>query len=125
VITAGAEHPIAFRKIENLHIFLWLIKDLCWCMDLKTLGMIMIVPTIMGALIITWVQRHVVSDLIHNLAVTMWMFANATWMIGEFYYDDTTRPWALVFFCCGLTILLVYYAKLLVRSLGIAGPPRS
>lgn len=44
--------PARFRKLENLHIVLWLIKDLCWAMLWKPLGLIMIVPTIGAALLL-------------------------------------------------------------------------
>ena len=46
--------PLRYRKIENLHIVLWLIKDLCWVMLWKPLGLIMITPTIGASLLITW-----------------------------------------------------------------------
>lgn len=38
--------PIAYRKMENLHIVFWLFKDIAWCMFWKPLGMIMIIPTL-------------------------------------------------------------------------------
>jgi hypothetical protein len=44
--------PARFRRVENLHILFWLIKDVCWAMNFKTLGMLMIVPTMTVALII-------------------------------------------------------------------------
>ena len=46
--------PLRYRKIENLHIVLWLIKDLFWVMLWKPLGLIMITPTIGASLLITW-----------------------------------------------------------------------
>lgn len=98
-----------FRKIENLHIFLWLIKDFCWISDYKIAGLIMILPTIFVALYITWKLRKSPSELAHNSAVTMWIFANSIWMIGEFFYDDTTRPFAKVFFVLGLLCIVYYY----------------
>lgn len=98
-----------YRRFENLHIYLWLFKDMCWCFDLKTLGMIMIVPTIIGAVTITWLLRRHVVELVHNLAVCLWILANGTWMFGEFYLNDTTRPWALVFFVAGISLLTIFY----------------
>jgi hypothetical protein len=35
--------------------------------------------------------------------------ANTTWMIGEFYFDDSLRPVATIFFIIGLLVLIVYY----------------
>lgn len=103
-----------FRKIENLHILLWLLKDICWVADLKWLGTFMIFPTISVAIWLTWKMRKSHSELMHNLAVIAWILANSTWMIGEFFFDDGTRPLALAFFGLGLVLLFVFYGKELV-----------
>ncbi len=42
--------PERYRKIENLHIVFWLIKDMAWAMLWKPLGVFMIVPTTGGCL---------------------------------------------------------------------------
>ncbi len=103
-----------FRKIENLHILLWLLKDICWVADLKWLGTFMILPTISVAIWLTWKMRKSYSELMHNLAVIAWILANSTWMIGEFFLDDGTRPLALGFFGLGLVLLFVFYGRELV-----------
>jgi hypothetical protein len=97
------------RKYENLHIALWLVKDTCWCMSFKLLGVVMIIPTLLVALHIVWRTRHEAIDLYHNIAICCWIAANATWMIGEFYYHDTLRPYALVCFAVGLLVVAWYY----------------
>jgi hypothetical protein len=38
-------------------------------------------------------------------------------MIGEFFYNDTTRPFAAVFFIAGLLIITGYYSLLIYRKL--------
>jgi uncharacterized membrane protein len=105
--------PARFRRIENLHILFWLIKDAFWALNLRVPGLIMIVPTVLAALIITWQTRKLISELVHNLAVVFWIFANCTWMIGEFYGLDGglygMRRMALIPFGIGLLILFVYY----------------
>lgn len=40
--------PVAYRKMENLHIVFWLFKDIAWCMIWKPLGIAMIFPTPKG-----------------------------------------------------------------------------
>jgi hypothetical protein len=47
--------------------------------------------------------------LLHNLAVCFWITANSVWMTGEFYYDDGTRPYAIIFFIAGLLCVAYYY----------------
>jgi hypothetical protein len=108
--------PARFRRVENLHILFWLIKDVCWAMNFKTLGMIMIVPTMTVAFIILFQTRHILSEFIHNLAVVFWIVANCTWMIGEFWKIDENligniglRQMAIVPFGLGLMVLLYYY----------------
>jgi hypothetical protein len=100
-----------FRHFENFHIVLWLVKDLCWCTLSKTLGVVMIFPTVALAIYITWLHRQTKVELFHNLAVVFWLFANSIWMIGEFYYDDSLRPFALVFFIAGLGTAAYYYVS--------------
>lgn len=99
------------RKIENSHIILWLIKDTFWVMDLKTLGMIMIVPTVAVALYLCFISRNNAKEFYHSLAVCFWIAANGSWMIGEFYFNDGMRPLALCFFILGLLSISFYYIK--------------
>lgn len=105
--------PAKFRRIENLHILLWLLKDLCWALNLRVLGMIMIIPTLTVAILITWQTRKLTAELLHNLAVVLWITANCLWMTGEFYGWDEgtfgTRHLAIIPFSLGLLILIYYY----------------
>ena len=106
--------PSRYRKIENLHIVFWLIKDLCWVMLWKPLGVIMIIPTIGAALLITWQTRQIKSELLHNVAVVFWITANAYWMLAEFYSnDDSLRYYAVIPFSLGLITIVYYYFGLM------------
>ena len=109
--------PAEYRKMENMHILFWLVKDISWCMDWKLLGMLMIVPTLGVALIIAWRTRSLKSELAHNLAIIFWISANSYWMLSEFFGFDTVRigtltdgkHLAIIPFGIGLAILLYYY----------------
>jgi hypothetical protein len=109
--------PARYRKMENMHIVFWLLKDVAWCMVWKPLGIAMIVPTLAIAIVIAWRTRHMVSELAHNLAITFWIAANAFWMISEFLHFDTMHVWgrfegkhlALIPFAIGIGILAWYY----------------
>jgi hypothetical protein len=108
--------PLRFRKTENMHILLWLLKDLCWASHLKIPGLIMIVPTLTVAIVITWQTRHMKGELFHNLAIDFWITANCSWMIGEFFHLDENiwhgyglRQFALIPFSLGLAALAYYY----------------
>jgi hypothetical protein len=97
------------RGVENLHILLWIVKDTCWVQDWRLVGVCMILPTISVAIYITSRMREHREEFIHNLAVCFWLCANSVWMVGEFFYDDKTRPYAVVFFALGLFTLAVHY----------------
>ncbi len=111
--------PANFRRTENMHILLWLLKDICWATNFRIPGLIMIVPTLTVAIVITWQTRHMKSELFHNLAVDFWITANCTWMIGEFFHLDENlwhgyglRQAAIVPFALGLGVLAYYYIVL-------------
>jgi len=107
--------PARYRRIENLHILFWLIKDLSWAMLWKPLGLIMIFPTIIAALVITWQTRAIKSELLHNLAVVFWITANGYWMIVEFFStNEALRFYTIIPFSIGLLIMGYYY--LIVRK---------
>jgi hypothetical protein len=109
------------REYENLHIALWLLKDTCWVTAgtyenspfwynaWRTAGMVMIIPTLAVAIHICWKSRHHIADLFHNIAVCLWIAANAVWMTGEFFYADGTRPIAKIFFAAGIIVVGIYY----------------
>jgi hypothetical protein len=112
--------PAKYRRMENLHILFWLVKDTCWCISLKWLGITMIFPTLLVAVLICWRTRHMVSEFTHNLAVIFWISANSYWMITEFLnWEESTKFYALIPFGLGLITLLYYYliyAPRLLRS---------
>jgi hypothetical protein len=109
--------PAKYRQMENMHILFWLLKDISWCMGWKTLGILMIVPTLGIALIIAWRTRTLKPELAHNLAIVCWISANSYWMLSEFFGFDTVRigtitdgkHLAIIPFGIGLAILAYYY----------------
>ncbi|MDD2792281.1 MAG: hypothetical protein PHD73_03820 [Sediminibacterium sp.] len=109
--------PLQYRKMENLHIVFWLFKDVAWCMGLSWLGITMIVPTLIISMIIAYRTREYMSELCHNLAITVWISANSYWMVSEFLHFDnrvitgeiTFKHLALIPFIAGILILGFYY----------------
>ena len=109
--------PIRFRKMENLHIVFWLFKDISWCMIWRPLGIAMIFPTLLIAIIITVRTRQFMSEVCHNMAIVVWISANSYWMISEFLHFDslpligdiTYKHLAIIPFSIGIAILGYYY----------------
>lgn len=101
----------AIRKIENVHIGFWLLKDIGWIQDFHILGIAMVIPTLLIAIWLTWHTRRDAEECAHGAAVVCWITANAIWMVGEFFYNDTTRPIASIFFAIGVVILAWHYIR--------------
>ena len=109
--------PARYRRLENLHIVFWLIKDISWCMIWKVLGIVMVVPTLSIAIYIAYRTRKIKSELAHNLAVAFWISANSYWMISEFFgFDEASvvsgyegKHLAMIPFLIGVIILAWYY----------------
>lgn len=116
--------PLAYRKMENLHIVFWLFKDVAWCMVWRPLGIMMIVPTLLISVMITWRTRNIASELSHNAAISIWILANSYWMVSEFLGFDTHpligiytyKHLAIIPFGLGILILAVYYLYLLPKE---------
>ena len=109
--------PLRFRKMENLHIVFWLLKDISWCMIWRPLGIAMIFPTLIIAILISYRNRQYMSEVCHNVAIVFWITANAYWMISEFFHFDTFMLFgdftfkhiAILPFTIGILILSFYY----------------
>jgi hypothetical protein len=109
--------PARYRRMENMHIVFWLLKDISWCMIWKELGVAMFIPTLTIAIVIAWRTRNIRAELAHNLAIAFWITANGYWMISEFFGFDEAIVWreftgkhmALIPFFTGALILLYYY----------------
>lgn len=109
--------PLRYRRMENLHIVFWLFKDISWCMLWKPLGIAMVFPTLIIAIIITIRTRKYTSEVCHNLAIVFWITANSYWMISEFFgFDElpalgdiTYKYVAIIPFALGILLLAYYY----------------
>lgn len=109
--------PLRYRKMENLHIVFWLLKDISWCMIWKPLGIAMIFPTLAIAIVIAWRTRQYMSEVCHNISIAFWISANSYWMISEFLHFDTNilfgeytfKHLAVIPFVSGALPLIYYY----------------
>ena len=123
--TATYSVPAKLRRMENLHILFWLAKDISWCLIFKEMGIAMVIPTFLIAAWITWRNREIKSELMHNLAIVFWITANGYWMISEFFEFDTVEIWpgftgkniALIPFILGLLTLIYYYVVIRPKEL--------
>jgi hypothetical protein len=98
------------RHYENLHIPLWLMKDTCWMLQWKLAGVLMIIPTIIVAIIITYISLREKSDEFWiNLAICFWIAANSFWMLCEFSHHETIKNYAGFPFIAGMICVVYFY----------------
>jgi hypothetical protein len=111
--TPSAENR-AWHPMEYAHVFLWLVKDMCWAQGWKLAGSLMVAPTIVVALCITWLQRKQSVTLVHNIAISIWITSNSLWMLAEFNkIEEWLKPVSTAGFALGLLVLSIQYVKLL------------
>jgi len=100
-----------YRLLENLHLPFWLLKDLCWAMLWRPIGMLMILPTVSLAIYLAIKTRSSMSQFLPNTTVCFWIIANSIWMSDEFFQLDI-KFLCPVFFGLGLLSIgywLIYY----------------
>jgi hypothetical protein len=104
------ESKYSLRHFENLHIPLWLLKDTCWMMEWRVLGIIMIIPTVSVALYLTYKSR-LTRDLYINMAVSFWITANAFWMACEFFGHAELKYYSSIPFVLGMLFTFLFYVS--------------
>lgn len=104
------KHRHRIRKSENLHILFWLIKDTCWMMEWKELGIAMIIPTIAIALYLV-IKTNQENEFFINLAILCWIIANSYWMSCEFFGHVELKNYAAIPFCIGFICTSIFYWK--------------
>ena len=105
------------HQYENLHIFLWLLKDTCWMLQWRVFGTIMIIPTIVVAVIIvikSWREKADAFWL--NIAILFWITGNAYWMLCEFLHHEEIKDYAGFPFVAGLICVVYFYKLRLFRT---------
>lgn len=96
------------KLLDTLHIPLWLVKDISWLMFWKPIGIFMIIPTVLVALLLCIATRRITDKLMLNFSILCWIIANSNWMLGEFYNLDY-KPVSFVFFGIGIVVMTIYF----------------
>jgi hypothetical protein len=88
------------------------MKDTCWMLQWKILGITMIIPTLSVAIIIalkTWKEKD--DEFWINLAICFWIGANSYWMICEFVHREEIKNYAGFPFLIGMICVAYFYIK--------------
>jgi hypothetical protein len=107
---------VKIRLLENLHLPLWLIKDACWALVYKPLGVAMILPTVSLAVWITWKTRKHPEEFLPALSVSCWIVANSIWMCDEFFKLDILYL-SICFFALGFVVITLWLIRYLPAML--------
>ena len=100
---------------ENIHILLWLLKDTCWLMEWKTLGITMIIPTLAVAIAIS-IKTISIDGFWVNIAICFWIIANSFWMCCEFFNQEELKYYAGIQFVFGFISVGWFYGKRLLQK---------
>jgi len=108
-------------KIDNLHVVLWILKDLSWCFGWVYVGLSMILPAVLVAIYILLYHSVTPEKFIHNVSIIFWISANSIWMASEFLgFENQIGGFPIggkiiagSLFVAGLALVSGYY---LVRS---------
>jgi hypothetical protein len=88
------------------------MKDTCWMLQWRILGVAMIIPTVLVALIITvksWREKD--DEFWINLAVLFWISGNSYWMLCEFFFHEDIKNYAGLAFVAGMISVAYFYIK--------------
>jgi hypothetical protein len=104
------------RQLDIIHVPLWILKDTFWMMEYKTLGLLMIIPTLSVAIILCFKSYKYIQRFLLNLTVLCWISANALWMVSDFY-EWPTQWISLILFGTGLiTTAYFFYVRKRIRQ---------
>ena len=77
----------------------------------------MVIPAVLVAVVITWLQRRHRFTLVHNLAICTWITSNSLWMLAEFFkMESSLKPLSIIGFLLGILILIMGYAVFLLAG---------
>ena len=77
----------SIRGSENVHIYLWILKDLSWAQSWWIPGHVFGIAAVLWSF---YILSHAVRDrntneIMTNFSTFMWLFGNTWWMIGDIH----------------------------------------
>jgi hypothetical protein len=78
--------------LQELHVILWLLKDIFWCLKLNVLATFMVFPTAFLTIFLLVKEK---DKRLLNLTLFSWVLMNITWMLHEIH---DTPEWPIKVF---------------------------
>ena len=79
-------------------------------LEFKTLGVIMIFPTMALAVYLVYKTLNT-RDFYINMSIFFWIGANSFWMLMEFFNDNQYKHYAGIPFALGILFVVLFYLK--------------
>lgn len=82
------DYYYSVRGSENVHIYLWVAKDLSWSQGWEVSGMFFGILAILWCFVLLYHAIHSknIEEIYMWIALVMWLSANFIWMTGMNYY---------------------------------------
>lgn len=93
------------EALDTVNSVSWFLLDASWMLEVKGLTYVMIIPTILSALILCYIEKRP-NILLINLAILSWILMNITWMFSELYNIENFFFTAKIFFLLGLILII-------------------
>jgi hypothetical protein len=101
------ERPFFLPKeaLDTVNSVSWFLLDASWMLNIRELTYVMIIPTILSALILCYIEKRS-NILLINLAILSWILMNISWMFSELYNLPSFFSAAKILFFSGLILIL-------------------
>lgn len=78
---------VVVTTVENLHTYLWILKDLAWAQAWYLPGWVCGSNAVLLSFLVCMgsLMHRELTDLWHNLAQLLWLSANFIWMAGDLH----------------------------------------
>lgn len=102
------ERPFFVSKdvLDTINSFAWFMMDSSWMLQEKEFSLIMILPTILSAIILCYIEKRRSITFI-NLAILSWICMNVSWMFSDILDLSYYLTMAKVFFGVGILFILL------------------
>lgn len=134
------EHLEFQNGLSQIHIYVWILKDLAWASNMYYLGISAGTAAVSFILILAVACRHDAEEVFANFVLFLWIFGNFLWMSGEItipplgmdaktddnnFHDDGTTFFgddainaaaAMGLFIVALVLITLYYSVLSPRK---------
>ena len=107
------------RGCENVHIYLWICKDLGWIFNCKEVGIFFGTCALLWIIILAYnyYKDKDYEEIYFLFPTFLWLFANYLWMLGNLIYGtDIFRFCSSCIMMVGLLSIIFYFSFLKKKS---------